>query len=212
MYGGCLLCSLYPLLLSPNYNPSSFFFDQLTPAEIEHEILLIPKIKTYGLYSCPIRVLTEARCVISGPLSIIINISKQKGFFPPKLKKAKVVPVYKNDDETEPGNYRPISLLSIFNRIFEKLMYHRLKSYLGKNDILFKSQYGFRENHSTQHAIIDIVNVIQNNMDQKRFTCGTFLVELALAEQDSKNVVVSFFFFCLVCRRRVPSEDHGNWG
>ena len=46
-------------------------------------------------------------------------------------------------------------------------MYHRLKSYLGKNDILFKSQYGFRENHSTQHAIIDIVNVIQNNMDQK---------------------------------------------
>ena len=54
-------------------------------------------------------------------------------------------------------------------------MYHRLKSYLGKNDILFKSQYGFRENHSTQHAIIDIVNVIQNNMDQKRFTCGIFL-------------------------------------
>ena len=91
-----------------------------------------------------------------------------------KLKKAKVVPVYKNDDETEPGNYRPISLLSIFNRIFEKLMYHRLKSYLGKNDILFKSQYGFRENHSTQHAIIDIVNVIQNNMDQKLFTCGIF--------------------------------------
>ena len=83
--------------------------------------------------------------------------------------------MYKNDDETEPGNYRPISLLSIFNRIFEKLMYHRLKSYLGKNDILFKSQYGFRENHSTQHAIIDIVNVIQNNMDQKRFTCGIFL-------------------------------------
>ena len=83
--------------------------------------------------------------------------------------------MYKNDDETEPGNYRPISLLSIFNRIFEKLMYHRLKPYLGKNDILFKSQYGFRENHSTQHAIIDIVNVIQNNMDQKRFTCGIFL-------------------------------------
>ena len=65
--------------------------------------------------------------------------------------------------------------LSIFNRIFEKLMYHRLKSYLGKNDILFKSQYGFRENHSTQHAIIDIVNVIQNNMDQKLFTSGIFL-------------------------------------
>ena len=54
-------------------------------------------------------------------------------------------------------------------------MYHRLKSYLGENDILFKWQYGFRENHSTQHAIIDIFNVIQNNMDQKLFTCGIFL-------------------------------------
>ena len=70
--------------------------------------------------------------------------------------------------------YRPISLPSIFNRILEKLTYHRLKSYLGKNDILFKSQYDFPENHSTQHAIIDIVNVIHNSMDQKLFTCGIF--------------------------------------
>ena len=54
-------------------------------------------------------------------------------------------------------------------------MCHRLKSFLGKNDILFKSQYGFRENHSTQHAIIGIVNVIQNNMDQTLFSCGIFL-------------------------------------
>ena len=54
-------------------------------------------------------------------------------------------------------------------------MYHRLKSFLGKNDVLFKSQYGLREKHSTQYAIIDIVNVIQNNMDQIFFTCGIFL-------------------------------------
>ena len=54
-------------------------------------------------------------------------------------------------------------------------MYHRLKSFLGKNDILFKSRYGFRENHSTQHAIIGIVNVIQNNMDQNLFSRGIFL-------------------------------------
>ena len=54
-------------------------------------------------------------------------------------------------------------------------MYHRLKPFLGKNDIPFKSQYGLRERHSTQHAIIDIVNVIQNNMDQTFFTCGIFL-------------------------------------
>ena len=54
-------------------------------------------------------------------------------------------------------------------------MYQRLKNFLDKNDILFKSQYGFREKHSTQHAVIDIVDIIQNNMDLKLFTCGIFL-------------------------------------
>ena len=98
-------------------------------------------------------------------------MSVQKGVFPSKLKEAKVIPVYKSDDETEPGNYRPISLLSVFNRIFEKLMYHRLNSILDKNNVLFKAQYGFREKHSTQHAILDTVNIIQNNMDLKLFTC-----------------------------------------
>ena len=54
-------------------------------------------------------------------------------------------------------------------------MYRQLKNFLNKHDILFKSQYGFRENHSTQHAVIDIVNIIQNNIDLKLFTCGIFL-------------------------------------
>ena len=63
----------------------------------------------------------------------------------------------------------------MFNRIFEKLMYRQLKNFLDKHDILFKSQYGFRGKHSTQRAVIDIVNIIQNNMALKLFTCGIFL-------------------------------------
>ena len=54
-------------------------------------------------------------------------------------------------------------------------MYRQLKNFLDKNDILFKSQYGFREKHTTQHAVIDIANILQNNMDLKLFTCGIFL-------------------------------------
>ena len=78
----------------------------------------------------------------------------------------KVVPVYKAGDETEPGNYRPISLLlSLFNRLFERLMNmnKRLTLFIEKNKILSQSQYGFRKNHSTQNAILDIVNTIQSN-------------------------------------------------
>ena len=159
--------------LSSNNNYGSFFFDPVSPDDIEGEILSIPKNKSYGLYSCPIRYFMSD--ILSGPLSDIFNMSVQKGVFPSKLKEAKVIPVYKSDDETEPGNYRSISLLSVFNRIFEKLMYHRLNSFLDKNNVLFKAQYGFREKHSTQHAILDTVNIIQNNMDLKLFTCGIFI-------------------------------------
>ena len=55
------------------------------------------------------------------------------------------------------------------------MIYRQLKNFLDKNDILFKSQYGFREKHTTQHAVIGIVNILQNNMDLKLFTCGIFL-------------------------------------
>ena len=77
--------------------------------------------------------------------------------------------------EVNIARYHYCLFLIGYLNIFEKLMYHRLKSFLGKNDILFKSRYSFRENHSTQHAIIGIVNVIQNNMDQNLFSRGIFL-------------------------------------
>ena len=62
--------------------------------------------------------------------------------------------------------YRPISLLLVFNLIFEKTMYHRLKSFLEKNDILHDSQYGFREKRWTEHAILDITHQMESNMDK----------------------------------------------
>ena len=153
----------------------SFVSQPVLTKEIELEILLTPTKKTYGLYSCPTRVLKSARHIIAGPLATLINISVQKGNFPSKLKYAKIVPVYKDGDESEPCNYRPISLLSIFNRIFEKVMYNRLKSFLNKHDIFYQKQYGFRDQRSTEHAILDIVNKIQENMDKGMFSCGVFI-------------------------------------
>ena len=97
------------------------------------------------------------------------------GKYPSKLKQAKVIPVFKSEVPTDPSNYRPISLLSVFNRIFEKLMYKRLKSFIDSNGILFSEQYGFRDKHSTQHAVLDIVNAIQENIDHNVFSCGIFL-------------------------------------
>ena len=144
-------------------NAGSFVFQPVIPTEIELEILSTPSNKALGLYSCPIRIMKCASKIISRPLCKLINFSIANGIYPSKLKHAKVIPIYKSEDETDPGNYRPILLLSIFNKILEKLMYHRLKLFLDKHETLYHSQYGFRERRSTEHALIDLVNQMQSN-------------------------------------------------
>ena len=89
---------------------------------------------------------------------------------------AKIILIFKADDNTNGNNYRPISLPSNFNRIFEKLVFSRMESLIEQNDILSPpSQYGFRKAHATQHAILDIVSTIQQNMDKRLFSCGVFI-------------------------------------
>ena len=103
-----------------NVPSCSFVFDSVLPSEIELEIMLTPTNKSHGLYSCPTRLLKYSRHIISAPLATLINNSVQSGIFPSKLKHAKIIPVlFKDGDEAEPGNYRPISLLSVFNRLWE---------------------------------------------------------------------------------------------
>ena len=131
---------------------SSFYFDPFASAEVEAEIKVLPNNKAYGLYLYPVSILKLSSHVISQPLAQIFNGSVFSGSLPAKLKTAKVIPVFKSGDESKPGNYRPISLLSIFNRIFEKLVYKRLK-FVNKHNILYSSQYGFRSRHSTQHVL-----------------------------------------------------------
>ena len=97
------------------------------------------------------------------------------GVYPKQLKMAKIIPIFKADDNTDANNYRPISLLSNFNRIFETLIFNGMESFIEKNKLFSLSQYGFRKSHSTQHAILDIVNTIQTNMDKRLFSCGVFI-------------------------------------
>ena len=154
---------------------SSFIFSPVTAEEIQLEILSIPNNKAHGLYSCPTQLLKLVHETISEPLAALINISVSEGVYPNKLKLSKIVPVFKSDSVNDANNYRPISLLSNFNRIFEKLMYSRMISFIEKHHLLYNAQYGFRKSHSTQHAILDIINEIQSNMDKRLFSCGIFI-------------------------------------
>lgn len=113
--------------------------------------------------------------IISKPLSIIINISLNSGVFPDKLKIAKVIPVFKSGDPSSFSNYRPISILPFFSKIYEKIVYKRLLFYLDENNILNPCQFGFRRKHSTAHAITYLINKISEAIDKKDFTLGIFI-------------------------------------
>ena len=77
------------------------------------------------------------------------------GVFPSVLKTAKVVPVFKKDSKLDYSNYCPISLLSNIEKILEKLMYKRLYTFLNNNNIIYNLQFGFRQQYSTSHTLIN---------------------------------------------------------
>ena len=95
--------------------------------------------------------------------------------FPDILKLAKVTPLHKKDSKLDFLNYRPISLLSVFSKIYEKLIYTRIYDYLTKNNFIYKKQFGFRSNYSTNHALISITEYIRECLDSGNYVCGVFV-------------------------------------
>lgn len=116
---------------------SSFLFQPILPNEVKFEILSLSNNKSHGLYSCPVQLLKCASNIFSPILAEIFNISISLGAYPSKLKLSKITAIFKSDDETDTLNYRPISLLSNFNKIFEKIMYNRMVRFIEKHSILY---------------------------------------------------------------------------
>ena len=109
------------------------------------------------------------------PLTHIFNQSLQTGIFPDSMKIAKVVPILKSGSQEDISNYRPISLLSQFSKILEKIYYKKMISFIEKNNILSNSQYGFREKHSTSHAISEVVELITDALESKKYSVALFI-------------------------------------
>ena len=93
------------------------------------------------------------------PIIHICNISLNTGVFPSSMKLAKVIPVFKKGDQNNCNNYRPISVLPIFSKIVEQIVYNRFYSFLSQNNILCSNQYGFRSNYSVQFAPINLHDI-----------------------------------------------------
>ena len=107
------------------------------------------------------------QCVDSfiDPLTFLINFSLRSGVFPSELKLARVVPIFKAGDSSALTNYRPISVLTFFAKVFEKVVYNKILDFISDHNVLYDHRYGFRKGRSTQHAIITLVDRITKSQD-----------------------------------------------
>ena len=115
------------------------------------------------------------------------------GVFPSVLKTVKVVPVFKKDSKLDYSNYRPVSLLSNTEKIFEKFMYKRLYTFLNSNNIIYNLQFGFRQQYSTSQALINIMENIRKALDDRNVGCGVFVdLQKAFDTLDHQMLLVEF--------------------
>ncbi|XP_065680637.1 uncharacterized protein LOC136094560 [Hydra vulgaris] len=145
-------------LTSTNLNVMSNY--KLTEKELLDAVSLLKPNKSLGFDDISSNVIIKSIKQITIPLLHIFNLSLKQGVFPDNLKIAKVIPVLKSGDPSDTTNYRPISILSCFSKILERVMYNRLYSYLNVNNILYHKQFGFKSGHSTDHAITHLVHDI----------------------------------------------------
>ena len=106
---------------------------------------------------------------------MLINQSIAQGGFPAELKIARVIPLYKGENNQLIHNYRPIAVLPFFSKIFEKIVYKYVKDFFDDNNILHDHQFGFRKHHSTSHAVITLVQRVTKALDTGKIIVGVFL-------------------------------------
>ena len=157
-------------LITQNPNFFKLSDSSLTKTEILNATKLLANKKTPDHTGVSSNFIKQTISSLIDPLHHIFNLSFNSGVVPIQFKIAKVIPIFKSGDRTSMDNYRPISLLSTFSKILEKLVATRLTSFLTANNILSKWQFGFRPGHSTAHPMIHFLNKITDSLNKKNNT------------------------------------------
>ena len=139
------------------------------------EVISGLKNKSCGPDSIFTKIFKEAKRELAKPLVELINLSFESGVFPDSLKTASITPVYKAGDPFNVCNYRPISILPLLSKIFEKCMSERLESYLNKHDSISTNQFRFVRGKSSCDAILSLTEELYSNMNKKLHSVTLFV-------------------------------------
>ena len=145
-----------PLEYLGNFLPNVttvFKFKNVTENEVLKMLKSIPNGKATGVDNLQVRILKISAPAIAKSLAYIINLSLSSGEFPKDWKSARISPIFKKGSKTEPGNYRPVSVLPVVSKFIERVVHQQLYHYLDKNKLLCTHQSGFRKKHSCQTSL-----------------------------------------------------------
>ena len=156
-------------------NANSLFFIPIVEEEIKEIVKNLNNKKSSGNDGITIFLLKNIIDEIISPLTHILNQSLSTGKVPQKMKIAKIIPIFKKGQKEIVNNYRPISLLTSISKILERLVYKRTLRFLVNCKILSNFQFGFRQKHSTTHALLAFIDKVAHAIDDVSHTIGVFL-------------------------------------
>ena len=156
---------------------NSIFLEPTTEHEISEICASFRTGTSAGFDQVTMDVVKQTINLIIAPLTHIMNLSLRSGLVPEQMKVARVIPLFKLGTLSLFTNYRPVSVLPAFSKFLERIVYKRLDSFLNRcmYKILSCNQYGFRKNHSTAYALIQLYDKLSNAIDQGKVTLGLFI-------------------------------------
>ena len=155
-------------------NENSMFVDNVTESDVV-KIFASLKSSSSGWDGISLNVVKSSFAYFVKPLTHCMNLSLMNGIVPNELKIARVIPLFKSGDISLFSNYRPVSVLPLFSKILERLMYVRLLSFVNHCKLLYKFQFGFREGHSPELALIYLIDKISTSLENGEYVLGVFL-------------------------------------
>ena len=159
----------------PLKTQTTFNFNKILNKTVLEFITKLKPKTSHGPDLISNNVLKKIAPTIILPLVHLINLSMSSGFVPSQLKFSTIKPIFKSDDRNTFGNYRPISILSCFSQLLEKIICQQLINYFEINKLFYKHQYGFRANHSTIHALAHFCEKIYSAFNQDKFSIAVFI-------------------------------------
>lgn len=162
--------------VSVNYSSGNMIIKQVTLKELKDEIKLlnIKKAPGYDLITGQVLKALPGKAIVK--LLHLINASFRLKFCPSQWKVAEVIMVPKpGKDLSDRKSYRPISLLPIISKLFEKLLLRRLKPVIEENQLIPTHQFGFRNQHSTIDQVHRVTGIIEESLENKRICSAVFL-------------------------------------